>query len=65
MDLHELHPQYVTNHSGKKISVILSIAEFNELIEDLKDLAIVAKRREEPTISHKKLLAELKKDGLI
>ena len=48
-----------------KKSVILSISKFQELIEDIEDLAAVAERRDEPTISHKKFLAELKNDGLI
>jgi len=38
---------------------------FQELIEDIEDLAAVAERRDEPTIPHKRFLAELKNDGLI
>jgi len=61
----ELHPQYITDENGKKKSVILPISEFEELIEDIEDLATVAERREEPTISHEAFVAELKKDGLL
>lgn len=57
--------QYVTNQAGVKTAVILPISEFEELIEDLQDLAAVAERRAEPTVSHDELLAELKQDGLI
>jgi hypothetical protein len=57
--------QYVTNHAGEKTAVILPINEFEELLEDLQDLATIAERREEPSISHEELLAELKRDGLI
>ena len=57
--------QYVTNQAGEKTAVILPINEFEELLEDLQDLAIVAERRDEPSISHDELLAELKRDGLI
>jgi len=57
--------QYVTNQAGEKTAVILPIDEFEELLEDLQDLAIVAERRDEPSISHEELLAELKRDGLI
>ena len=32
-----LHPQYITNDDGKRVSVILSIEEFNELIENQVD----------------------------
>lgn len=57
--------QYVTNQAGEKTAVILPINEFEELLEDLQDLAIVAERRDEASISHEELLAELKRDGLI
>lgn len=65
VNLCELHPQYITDENGERKSVILPMSEFEELIEDIEDLATVAERREEPTISHEDLVAELKKDGLI
>jgi hypothetical protein len=63
--LQALHPQYITDEQGQRTSVILPIAEFETLLEDIEDLASVAERREEPTISHEDLLAELKKDGFL
>lgn len=60
-----LHPQYITDENGNKTSVILPLPEFIELVEDIEDLAVVAERREEPTISHEKLLSEFSKDGLL
>jgi hypothetical protein len=45
--------------------VILAIDEFQELMEDIEDLAAVAERRDEPTIPHEQLLVELKEDGLL
>lgn len=65
LDLKQLKPQYITDESGEKTAVILSIAEFQELLEDIEDLAAVAERREEPTIPHEELIPELKRDGLI
>ena len=53
--------QYVTNQAGEKTAVILPIGEFEELLEDLQDLASVAERRAEPTISHAKLLRRIKR----
>ncbi len=61
----DLHPEYITDEKGERKFVILPILEFENLIEDMEDLAAVAERREEPTISHEDLIAELKKDGLI
>ena len=49
----------MTNKAGDKTAVILPIDDFQELMEDIEDLAAVAERREEPTISHEQLLAEL------
>ena len=57
--------QYVTNQAGEKTAVILPINEFEELLEDLQDLASVAERRSDDSISHDELLAELKRDGII
>ena len=55
-----LHPQFVTNTEGRQTAVLLPIEEYNELLEDLDDLAAVAERIGEPTISHAKLVAELR-----
>lgn len=63
--LQELHPQYITDEDGKRTSVILPMVEFEELLQDIEDLASVAERREELTISHEELITEMKKDGLI
>lgn len=49
--------QYVIDENGNKVAVILPLTEYQHLKEDLHDLAIVAERRDEGTIS----LDELKK----
>jgi len=49
--------QYVVDENGNKVAVILPINTYEHLKEDLHDLAMVAGRRDEGTIS----LAELKK----
>jgi PHD/YefM family antitoxin component YafN of YafNO toxin-antitoxin module len=61
----ESEVQYITNQDGEKTAVIVPIEEFEELLEDVEDLAAVAERRDEPTISHDELLAELKRDGFV
>ena len=65
LDVKQLELQYVTNDAGEKTAVILPIDQFQELVEDMEDLATAAERRDEPTILHKDLVAELKRDGLI
>jgi len=59
----DVHPQYVTDSDGRKMAVILPIQEYDELLEDLADLAVVAERREEPTVPHDRVLTELREDG--
>ncbi len=63
LTIKELQAQYVTNETGKKIAVILPIEEFKELLEDIEDLAVLAERRDEPSIPHDEVVAKLKRDG--
>jgi hypothetical protein len=65
LDLKQLKLQYVTNEAGEKTAIILPIEEFQELLEDVEDLAILAERRDEPTISHEQLVVELTRDDLM
>ena len=65
INIEELHPQFITDESGNKHSVVLPMADFQELIEDLEDLAAVAERREEPTTDHAEFIKELKSSGLL
>ena len=59
------HKQYIVDDKGKKTAVVLSLEEYEELIEDIHDLAVIAERRDEPTISFDELKKRLKTDGLI
>ena len=43
-------PQFITNADGEKISVILPLADYQELIDDLEDLAAIAERKDEATM---------------
>ena len=42
--------QYVVDEHGNRVAVILPLQEYEQLQEDLHDLAVVAERREEPAI---------------
>jgi hypothetical protein len=57
--------QYLTDERGERTAVVLSIAEYERLLEDLDDLATVAERREEPSVPHEVFVAELKRDGTL
>jgi len=60
-----LHEQYIIDKSGKKTAVLLPVEEYEELIEDLHDLAVIAERKDEPTMSFDELKKRLKTDGII
>ncbi|MSU23214.1 MAG: hypothetical protein EXS32_05240 [Opitutus sp.] len=55
--------QYLTDQAGQRTTVVLPLSDYEKLIKDLADLAVVAERREEPTVSHERFKAELKWDG--
>jgi len=56
---------YITDRNGTKTSVILPIRKYEELLEDLHDLAIVAERKHEEFTRFDDYLKELKTDGLL
>ncbi len=56
---------YITDRNGVKTSVVLPIKKYEELLEDLHDLAIVAERRNEKSLKLDDYLKELEKDGLL
>ncbi|GAH48016.1 unnamed protein product [marine sediment metagenome] len=43
--------RYVVDNEGKKTDVILSVEDYDKLIEDLHDLAVIAERRDEVPVS--------------
>ena len=40
---------YLTDEKVRKTAVVLPMKEYEELLEDLEDLAIIAERKDEPT----------------
>lgn len=60
-----LNPQYLLDSSGEKTFVVLPVGEYEELLEDLHDLAVLAERRDEPTVSLEEFERQLKEDGLL
>lgn len=59
-----MQEQFITDKAGQKISVILPIHEYEELLEDLKDLAAVAELKSEPTVSLDSVIKKLKANKL-
>jgi PHD/YefM family antitoxin component YafN of YafNO toxin-antitoxin module len=52
--------QYIIDREGNKTGVILSIEQYEQMLEDLHDLAIVAERRSEQPVSLAKMQEWLK-----
>jgi len=56
--------QYLTNEKGRKTAVVLAIDDYEKLLEDLDDLAVIAERRGEKTIPHAEFKKGLKRHAL-
>ena len=56
-------PQYITDDQGNRVSVVLPVDDYQELLDDLEDLAVVAERRDEESIAHDDVLNHLKASG--
>jgi PHD/YefM family antitoxin component YafN of YafNO toxin-antitoxin module len=52
-------PQFITNANGEKTAVILALADYEELMEDLEDLAAIAERKDEASIPFDAALNEI------
>jgi len=52
-------PQFITNTDGEKVSVVIPLADYYEMLEDLEDLAAIAERKDERTIPFEAALKEI------
>lgn len=57
--------QFLTDSRGEKVAVVLPLEEYDSLMEDLQDLAVLAERRDEPRLSLGEVKERLKADGLL
>ena len=57
--------QFVTDTAGHKIAVMLDLAEWGELWEDIYDNMIANQREGEPGIALDEFEAELRAEGLL
>ena len=51
--------QFVVNAQGKKTGVLLSLKQYQKLLEDLHDLAVIAERLHEELLSLKEMQRRL------
>ena len=43
--------QYVTDDSGRRTAVLISLEEWGDAWEDIQDILVLEARRDEPTVS--------------
>lgn len=63
--LKTIEKKFIVDDKGRKSAVIVPIEKYEELLEDIHDLAIVAERRAEQTTSFVELKKKLKRNGLL
>ncbi|MCR4418619.1 MAG: hypothetical protein QHH27_01630 [Clostridia bacterium] len=60
-----LRERYIVDAAGRKQGVIIPVARYRRLLEDLHDLAVVAERREEASVPLEEIKHRLKEDGIL
>jgi PHD/YefM family antitoxin component YafN of YafNO toxin-antitoxin module len=57
--------QFLIDDRGQKVAVVIPIADYESLMEDVYDLAAVAERRDDDRVSLAELKEQLTADGLL
>jgi hypothetical protein len=57
--------RFVVDEQGNRESVIIPFEQYEQLLEDLHDLAVVAERRAEETVALEDVKERLTRDGLL
>jgi hypothetical protein len=52
-------PQFINDEHNQPMLVVLTIADYEEMLEDLEDLQDIVNRKDEPTIPFEQVLKEL------
>lgn len=60
-----IHARYITSEDGRRTDVVIPVADYEELMEDLQDLAVIAERRDEPAVPLEEVKKKLQEDGLL
>ena len=57
-----MEKSFIVDSEGKRLAVVLPIEEYEELMEDLHDLSVIAERKDEDVISFEDVKRELAED---
>ena len=58
----KVRTQLLTDAKGAKLAAVIPLDEYQELLEDLQELAILAERREQPRLSLEQVKKRLRRD---
>ena len=61
----KIREQFIVDRDGKKTAVVMSLRDYQRLLEDLHDLSVIAERREEPSVPLEEVKRRLRSDGLL
>lgn len=54
-----IREKYIVDEAGRKTDILLPINEYEEILEDLHDLAVMVERRDESVVSFEELKKKL------
>lgn len=57
--------KFIVDAKGRKKAVVLDIRDYEEMLEDIEDLKIIAERKNEPARPLEEVEKRLKKLGLL
>ena len=63
--MERIKEQFIITKEGKKKAVVIPIREYRRLMEDLRDLSIIAERKKEKEIDFEKVIKRLKLNGYL
>ncbi len=55
--------KFIVDVQGKKTGVILTLREYDKLLEDLHDLSIIAARRDEEPVDLEEMKRRIRRNG--
>lgn len=55
--------KFIVDPRGKKVGVVLDLGRYQQLLEDFRDLTVIAMRKRNPKLTPLQLIARLKKRG--
>ena len=57
--------QFIVDHRGKTVGVVLDLERYRQMVEDYNDLRIVAERRKNPKLGYEELRGKIRRRGRV